>query len=64
MQSIFLGLYAGGVYFDAGRKDYTTQANWYSIIGFFFFLCISSLMFALAPITLVFPAERAVFLKE
>lgn len=64
IQSIILALYIGGVYFDTGRRDYTTQANWVAIIGFFFFTAIASLMSALAPISLVFPTERAVFLKE
>lgn len=64
IQSIILGLYIGGVYFDAGRRDYVTQTNWVAIIGFFFFIGIGSLMSALAPISLVFPTERAVFLKE
>lgn len=53
----------GGVYFNAGRKDYITQTNWVAIIGFFFFSAIGSLMSALAPMSLVFPTERAVFLK-
>jgi len=63
IQSIFLGLFMGGVYFNAGRKDYITQTNWVAIIGFFFFSAIGSLMSALAPMSLVFPTERAVFLK-
>ena len=64
IQSIVTGIYIGGVFFDAGRRDYTPQTYWFAIIGFFFFLSISALMFALAPVTLIFPIERAVFLKE
>ena len=56
VQSIALGLYIGGVYFGAGKRDYMTQSGWYSIIGFFFFHCIGALMSALTPISLVFPA--------
>lgn len=64
IQSVILGLYVGGVYFGAGERDYLVKTNWYAIIGFFFFMCIASLMFELGPTTLVFPVERAVFLKE
>lgn len=63
-QSIFLAIYTGGLYFNAGRKDYTDQINWAAIVGYFFFLAISSMMSSLSPVTLVFPAERQVFLKE
>jgi len=44
MQAAFLGLYVGGVYYQAGKKDYTVQTNWYSIIGFYFFFSIGALM--------------------
>ena len=58
-----MGLYVGGVYWGAGREDYTVQIQWLAIAGFFFFMAITSLMSALAPVALVFPMERAVFLK-
>lgn len=63
IQSIILGLYCGGVYFGIGNNDYTQKINWYAIAGFFFFISIASMMESLAPVSLVFPVERAVFLK-
>jgi hypothetical protein len=56
IQSLVLGLYVGGVFFALGQDDYTNQNNWFAIEGFFFFMNISSMMTALAPVTLVFPA--------
>ena len=38
--------------------------NWRALTGFLFFIGITNLMSALSPIVLVFPTERAVFLKE
>ena len=35
-----------------------------ALTGFFFFISISSLMMSIIPVTLVFPRERMVFLKE
>lgn len=34
------------------------------MVGYFFFLAISNMMASLSPVTLVFPAEKEVFLKE
>jgi len=54
-QSLFLGVYVGGLYFNAGRQDYTTYTEWMSITGYLFFLCISHMMASLSPVTLIFP---------
>ena len=64
IQSLFLGIYVGGLFFDLGTKNYKEIMIWYSITGFLFFLNITMLMQALSPIALVFPLERSVFLKE
>jgi hypothetical protein len=63
-QTIFLAIYTGGVYFGAGRKNYEDVINWQTMVGYFFFLAISCMMSTLSPISLVFPLERDVFLKE
>jgi len=63
-QGIFLGVYVGGLYFDLGERDYTQNISWYALTGFIFFHNIAMFMSALSPITLVFPTERPVFLKE
>ncbi len=63
-QSIFLAIYTGGLYFNAGKQSYTETVSWYSIVGYFFFLSISHMMASLSPVTLVFPSEKEVFLKE
>jgi hypothetical protein len=63
-QGIFLGIYVGGLYFSAGRQSYTDIIPWATITGFLFFINISSMMSQLAPVTLVFPTERSIFLKE
>lgn len=63
MQTIIMGLYVGGLFFADGG-NYLKTSRWMSISGFFFFLSITNLMQSLAPVTLIFPTERAVFLKE
>ena len=57
-QSIFVGIFVGGLYFDAGTKDYTQKVFWNSITGLMFFMSLTMLMQGLAPIVLVFPTER------
>jgi len=47
-----------------GQKSLTVTANWHSVTGLLFFVCITSLTTAMVPITVVFPMERMVFLKE
>jgi ATP-binding cassette, subfamily G (WHITE), eye pigment precursor transporter len=63
VQTIFVAVYGGGLYCKFSG-EYTSQINWYALIGFFFFLTINMMMMALAPVGLVFPSERNVFLKE
>jgi hypothetical protein len=63
LQTIFLSLYVGGIYWNIGGKDYQNTHIWTSITGLLFFLCINSLMMSLAPIALTFPLERDVFLR-
>jgi ATP-binding cassette, subfamily G (WHITE), eye pigment precursor transporter len=64
IQIIYLTIYMGGLYFNAGRTDYTNPLNWNTIAGFLFFIILDILFQAMVPIALVFPSERAVFLKE
>jgi len=63
IQTVFISIYEAGVYCQFSG-DYTNQISWNKYTGFFFFLSIGMLMTALAPVTLVFPTERSVFLKE
>lgn len=63
IQSIILGLLTGGVYF-AVDKDYNERKNVTTILGMFFFFCMTAFMGALSPVSIVFPKERLVFLKE
>lgn len=55
IQGIFISLFVGGIFFGIGNNDYKNIFSWYSLTGFLFFMCISALMSALAPITLTFP---------
>lgn len=56
-QTIFLSLFVGGIYFDIGKNGpYTNQQVWNTLTGFLFFMTISSLMTALSPVTITFPA--------
>jgi ABC-type multidrug transport system permease subunit len=63
-QSIFLAVYIGGLYFNAGKQDYTDTIAWQTIVGYFFFQAIGNMMASLTPVSLIFPQEREVFLKE
>lgn len=62
-QTVFIGIYAGGLYYQF-TGEYKSDTNWRALTGFFFFLTINLLMLALAPVELVFPVERNVFVKE
>jgi hypothetical protein len=53
--TIVTGIYAGGIYFSAGNKNYTERNNWRAIAGLLYFITITSLMHALSPTTIVFP---------
>lgn len=55
IQTIFMGIYAGGLYCKFSG-DYTNVTNWQALTGYFFFLSINMLMLALAPVQLVFPS--------
>lgn len=50
-----MALYIGGIYFDAGTKDYTKRKSWQSVTGYLFETTINAMMTALTPITLSFP---------
>lgn len=63
IQTVFIGVYTGGLYYNIDG-DYLDESNWRALTGFLFFLSISMLMLALAPVSLAFPIERSVFLKE
>lgn len=62
-QTVVLFIYASGLY-SKFRDDYTDRINWSSVTGFFFFLALNGVFIAMVPVTLVFPKDRDVFLKE
>lgn len=62
-QTVFLSIYVGGIYCRFGA-DYTNNITWQAVVGFLFFLTISSVFMAFTPVTLVFPQQRLVVLKE
>lgn len=59
-----MSIYTGGLYFNAGRQDYTSIIPWYAITGYLFFVSMDLFMQAMMPVTITFPLERIVFLKE
>jgi ABC-type multidrug transport system permease subunit len=63
-QSLFVWLYVGGLFFDAGSLDYTASSNFNYLVGFMFFLTIAALMSVLTPISIEFPKEKVVLYKE
>ena len=63
IQTIFVAIYTSGLYYQFDG-NYNLGTNWRALTGFFFFMSISTIMAALAPLSLVFPTERSVFLKE
>ena len=62
-QTIVLTIFVGGLYCKFG-PDYTNNNNWQALTGFFLFMSINSIFIALTPVTLIFPQERTVVLKE
>jgi hypothetical protein len=62
-QVLILTIYVSGL-LSKFSSDYKNPINWSKITGFFFFFSINSVFIALTPITLIFPTERLVFLKE
>lgn len=70
MMSIILGLFVGGVYWKIG-SDYVNPTNpnvrtvdFMTLTGLLFFLGMTGFMSSLSPVSIVFPKERVVFLKE
>ena len=61
--TIFMSLYTSGLYYRF-NGNYVDRTNWRSLTGYLFFISISTMMMALNPMSLVFPKERDVFLKE
>lgn len=71
IQSIILGLFVGGVYWRISRNYVSQNGNpnvrtvdFITLVGFFFFMCMTGFMSSLSPVSIVFPKERVVFLKE
>lgn len=69
--SIVLGLLIGGVYFNLSdnyiileQGEKIAGIDFYSLAGLLFFMSMTGFMSSLTPVTIVFPKERAVFLKE
>eukprot|EP00919_Chromeraceae_sp_WS-2016_P042423 GHVR01100961.1.p1 GENE.GHVR01100961.1~~GHVR01100961.1.p1 ORF type:complete len:215 (+),score=-10.72 GHVR01100961.1:2625-3269(+) len=66
-QTIILSLFVGGLYFQIEDEYFTNglpNSNWLSMLGFLFFFSMNNLMTSLTPVSLTFPSERDVFLKE
>jgi hypothetical protein len=63
LQTIFLALYVGGIYWNKGQGNYLDRQTWISITGFFFFLSINNMVMSLSPVAITFPLEREVFLR-
>ena len=64
-----MALLIGGAYFNLETNfDSSIPAqfntDFISLIGFFFFMIMVNFMTSLSPVTLVFPRDRQVFLKE
>ncbi len=55
LQGIFLSLFAGGLFFGAGKKDFTNPSDWQYIAGALFFLGINAFTISLSPVTITFP---------
>ncbi len=59
-----MSVFVGGMYFDIGTRDYTNPNNFRSITGYLFLVCVNSFMLSFNTVSLTFPLERGVFLKE
>ena len=71
LSSIILGLFIGGVFWKISRNYVDTSGNtnirtvdFMTLTGLLFFLSMAGFMSSLSPVSLVFPKERVVFLKE
>ncbi len=42
-QTIFIGLFVGGLFFDIGTREYTNRQVFTTLIGFLFFSTINAL---------------------
>ena len=62
-QSIFISVFTSGVYYRFSG-EYEEEQNWRALTGFLFFFSIGNIMMEVTPVSLVFPLERVVFLKE
>jgi ABC-type multidrug transport system permease subunit len=69
VMTIILGLFTGGVYWKIS-KDYVSPnpsvrtPDFMTVAGLLFYMSMSSFMGSLSPVSIVFPKERLVFLKE
>jgi hypothetical protein len=61
---VVIGIFTAGLYYNAGRKDYTNLVNWNTISGYIFLMSVSIITEAMTSVALVFPQERNIFLKE
>lgn len=55
IQGIFIAIFQGGVFWDAGSLDFRVPSNFRYISGFFFFIAVAHLMSVVLPIALEFP---------
>ena len=55
VSTVFISVFASGVFYRF-NGDFSFGLNWFSLTGFMFFMAISTMMGALAPITMVFPS--------
>ncbi len=55
LQGIFLSLFAGGLFFGAGKKDLMNLNNWNYLTGCLFFISINAFTTSLSPVTITFP---------
>ena len=55
-QVIFISIYTGGLYFNAGRGNYADTIQWSAIAGYLFFVSMDLFMQAMMPVVISFPA--------
>jgi ABC-type multidrug transport system permease subunit len=67
---IILGLFTGGVYWKIGQNYVSPNdpnvrtPDFMTVSGLLFYMSMSMFMSSLSPVSIVFPKERLVFLKE
>jgi hypothetical protein len=71
LSSIIMGLFVGGVFWKIGHNYVDTSGNpnirtidFMTMTGLMFFITMMGFMSSLSPVSIVFPKERVVFLKE